>query len=100
MRWQRPEPARKVITRAMPWSKGWFMSQKSGWPVEWESGLERKFCELLEFDPVVISFRAQPVTVQLPPGLIRKKYTPDFGVLRRDGRFIYEVKPKEIASLP
>jgi len=92
------KPARKVITRAMPWTKGRYMSDKGHNVVDWESQLEQKFCRLLEFDPVVISYHAQPQSLRLPPGYIRRKYTPDFGVFQRNGRFIYEVKPYDIAT--
>ncbi|MBX7222823.1 MAG: TnsA endonuclease N-terminal domain-containing protein [Blastocatellia bacterium] len=43
-----------------------------------ESGLERDFLFLLEFDPAVVSFEEQPVTIFYtgPSGILRR-YTPD-----------------------
>jgi hypothetical protein len=93
------ERARKVITRAMPRSMGRFVSRKSERTLHWESQIERDFCYHLEFDPVVFRFREQPITVELPNCGFGRRYTPDFYVERREGRFIYEVKPaKQVQS--
>lgn len=87
--------ARRVISRAMPRVMGRFPSSKSNRSVHWESQLERDFLIHLEFDPDVLGFREQPVTVDLTIAGRRRRYTPDLYVERRAGRWIYEVKPAD-----
>ncbi len=76
-----------------------FPSVKNSRVIICESQLEADFCQLLEFDPDVVSYIPQPVTISLwIDGLIRD-YTPDFQVsykLRPDAYF--EVKPATVTS--
>ncbi len=92
--------SRRVISRAMPRVMGRFPSRKSNRSVHWESQLERDFLVHLEFDPDVLGFREQPVTVDLTVAGCPRRYTPDLYVERRAGRWIYEVKPADKAVDP
>jgi hypothetical protein len=70
--------------------------------VSFESALERDFYVLLDFDPAVIAFEEQPVSIayQEPVG-VRRTYTPDVLVhyrpeVRRDHRpVLYEIKYRD-----
>lgn len=60
-----------------------------------ESILEAKYCLHLEFDPTVLSYFPQPKSFSLSHDDGFTKYTPDFEVVKLDGRVVYdEVKPK------
>lgn len=98
MAWIEGDRQRRVISIRMPRTMGRFMSLKSRRVIHWESQLERDLCYQLEFDPVVIQYREQPMTELIPYGGRLRRYTPDFLVSRRDGLVIYEVKPAEKAA--
>ena len=71
---------------------GKFPSIKNGRMVWWESQLERDFLYLLEIDPDVISYEAQPLKMEyFMEGKIHR-YTPDVRVIRTDRKQIVEVK--------
>ena len=59
---------------------GLFPSLKTGRMVWFESFLERDFIHLLEFDPDVVSFAEQPLTLEYLHQGKTRKYTPDFHV--------------------
>lgn len=72
---------------------------KADGPAAFESTLERDFITLLEFDPNVVSFEVQPITLRWQDGDgTGRHYTPDVLVtLRGDDdanppRILYEVK--------
>lgn len=92
--------ARTVLTPSLTWIKGRFPSRKSGRTVHWESQLERDLVYLLEFDPAVVEYAEQPETTTVEWQGRRRRYTPDFRVVRRDGVCMVEVKPLERALKP
>jgi len=65
-------PNRRSVTGLLP-------SRKNGGMVPFESALERDFAMLLEFDPEVVAYEAQPVKLEYagPDGRARVGY-PDF----------------------
>ncbi|WP_051513329.1 TnsA endonuclease N-terminal domain-containing protein [Skermanella stibiiresistens] len=73
---------------------------KSGRSIHWESQLERDLVYLLEFDPAVVSYREQPVTVHYEDAGRLCRYTPDFLVQMAYGLHVIEVKPARIAEEP
>lgn len=74
---------------------GKFSSIKNGRSVWWESQLERDYIYLLEFDSDVISYQEQPLRLIYTKDDCIHRYTPDFLVIRRDGRKqLVEVKPE------
>lgn len=75
----------------------YFPSRKNSRVIVCESKLEADFCQWLEFDPEVISYKPQPVTICIRVEGKIKEYTPDFQVsyrLRPD--VFYEVKPASV----
>jgi hypothetical protein len=72
-----------VVAREIPLSRrsvtGLLPSRKNAGMVPFESALERDFATLLEFDPNVVSYQAQPVKLEYtgPDGRRRIGY-PDF----------------------
>lgn len=87
-------PARKVW-KAGPGSSvlGRIVCEKAGGLAETESvGEMRLLLQMLDDDDIV-AFRCQPETFRWVEEEQRRRYTPDFLVLRRDGSRIYrEVK--------
>ncbi len=76
-----------------------FPSIKNSRVIVCESKLEADFCQLLEFDPEVVSYTPQPQTITLYVNGVLTNYTPDFQVayqFRPDGFF--EIKPDEVTS--
>jgi len=77
---------------------GKFPSIKNGIMVWWESQLERDYHYLLEIDPDVISYQAQPVKIEyFSEGKIHT-YTPDVRVTRSGRKQIVEVKDEKKAK--
>jgi hypothetical protein len=73
---------------------------KSGRSIHWESQLERDLVHLLEFDPAVVRYREQPVTVHYDDAGKSRRYTPDFLVEMVHGLHVIEVKPVQYAEEP
>jgi hypothetical protein len=64
--------------------------------IPWESTLERDFIKLLDYDPTVLYFEFQPKKIEYVFQGKKRKYYPDFLVVRSDMReYIYEVKAAE-----
>jgi hypothetical protein len=62
-------------------------------PIGHESLLERDFVTLCRFDPDVRGIEEQPVTINwIDINGRRRRYTPDYRVIRRSGAEIVEVK--------
>lgn len=92
--------ARRVITRSPTRTVGRFPSLKASRTIHWESQLERDFVYLLEFDPVVLTYREQPETIHMQVGGVPRRYTPDFLVRTESAMAVYEVKPADKAATP
>lgn len=76
-----------------------FPSYKNSRVIVCESTLEADFCQLLEFDPEVISYIPQPVKISIWVNGVLKEYTPDFQVTYRlKPDEFYEVKPAAVRS--
>lgn len=88
--------ARKVVRRSTVRVVGYHASQKMQRLVPWESQIERDFYELLEVDPSIRAFYAQPQTFDFGSF----KYTPDTLVCTNDGQYFVEVKPDKARSDP
>ncbi|MFT3895288.1 MAG: TnsA endonuclease N-terminal domain-containing protein [Anaerolineales bacterium] len=71
-------------------------SDKLGRMVRYESTIERDLIYLFEFDPKLIKYEEQPLTIeQITHDGKRQKYTPDFLAVYTDKRWIYECKPEK-----
>lgn len=91
-------PARKfkVITHS---SRAIQPSEKNGRAVHAESTLERDVCCLLEFDPNVVKFVEQPVTIHYVDQGKTRRYTPDFLARYATGKPPQLVEVKYAADL-
>ncbi len=80
-------------------SKGGIVpSIKMNRAIRCESSLESNLAQILEVNPDVMEFMEQPMRVKYQLDEIFHTYTPDFGVIFRNGRKVaYEVKPSEKA---
>jgi TnsA endonuclease-like protein len=78
---------------------GSFPSQIKGEKVKYESTIERDLVYFFKFDPTVITYRAQPMTITgtATDGVIHT-YTPDFLVARTNGKEIIECKPEVLLN--
>lgn len=90
-------PVRRVVQQRPKRVCGYIASWKTGERIPWESTLERDFAVLLDTDPSVAEFFAQPVQVRYRlSGAKEQRYTPDFMVIPMIGRrYFVEVKPKK-----
>jgi len=82
------------LTRRTHGLNGLFPSLKTGRMVWYESFLERDFIYLLEFDPGVVTFAEQPLTLEYTHAGKARHYTPDFQVQYAPERQVMvEIKP-------
>lgn len=93
-------PVRRVITKSRKRVVGYFASPKCDALIEWESQLERDYLTLLEMDPHVVHFVAQPVRLAYELEGRFRTYVPDFCVQYRDRKVIAEVKCDRDAADP
>lgn len=92
---------RKPITRSRGKVRGQFPSKKMGRMVAWESQLERRACYLFEFSPEIVSFKEQPIKLNVPMHDRVHRYTPDFELTLDNGEVGYaEIKPKQKLENP
>lgn len=88
------KPVRKIKNNGTRKNTGYFPSQKNERSVAYESLLERDYLYFLEFDKDVISFTEQPFTLEYNIFNRKRRYTPDFKVVRKEKTHIIEIKPK------
>lgn len=92
-------PVRNVSDRHGRNRVGKFPSLKLGRMVAFESSLERDQIFLLEYDPTVVSFEEQPLTIPYDIDGQPHTYTPDFKAIARQGRpVVIECKPERYAD--
>lgn len=85
--------ARKIKASNKLSTRGKHNSMKMHRMIPWESTLERDFIKLLDFDPTVTHFEFQPIRIDYVFLGRKKKYFPDFLVIKDDlQKYIYEVK--------
>jgi len=94
-------PRRRKIGRRYAYTSGHAATSKASVSQTFESGLERDFYQLLEFDPDVARYETQPVTLNWQVGSGRpSRYTPDVLVHYHPetGRrpTLFEVKPHAV----
>ncbi|WLR55583.1 TnsA endonuclease N-terminal domain-containing protein [Mesobacillus subterraneus] len=90
------EASRKIKASSKLSFRGKHNSTKMHRMIPWESTLERDFIKLLDYDPTVLSFKFQPEKINYVYKGKKRKYFPDFHVLKNDMReYIYEVKAFE-----
>ncbi|MEM7332765.1 MAG: TnsA endonuclease N-terminal domain-containing protein [Chloroflexota bacterium] len=78
---------------------GKFPSIKNRKMVSYESLIERDVIYLLEFDPEVVTYEEQPLTIEFTDEKKVKQYTPDFQAHFRSGHCsLIECKPERFAS--
>jgi hypothetical protein len=85
-------PVRRVVTKSRKRVVGYFASAKNDALIPWESQIERDYFRLLEADPKVSSFRAQPERLHYVLEGRRRTYVPDVEVRTADRVYIDEVK--------
>lgn len=73
---------------------GSFPSLKRGQPVPYESTIERDLLFFLEYDPTVLLYEMQPLTITITDeDGTTHRYTPDVQIIRTTGRELVECKP-------
>lgn len=77
---------------------GRFPSLKLGRMVAFESLIEQDYLYVLDYDPDVITFEEQPLSIQYDWQGKQLKYTPDFHVIRGTSHQIVECKPLALVS--
>lgn len=85
--------SRKIVNTGSRKVIGKFPSLKMNTAIWWESQIERDYIYLLESDPMVVSYKGQPFSIDYISRGKRRHYTPDFWVDRGDSQEIIEVKP-------
>ncbi len=95
------KPVRRVVTKRRKRMVGQIVSAKMQRLVPWESQLERDYLYLLEADPQVIAYFAQPERLPYLLHGRRHTYVPDLEIVRvGDHRSIEEVKYEKDAADP
>lgn len=90
------EASRKIKASSKLSIRGKHNSTKMHRMIPWESTLERDFIKLLDFDPTVSSFKFQPEKINYVYKGKKRKYFPDFLVVKNDmEKYMYEVKALE-----
>lgn len=95
-------PSRNPVKPSGDTFRAKFRSRKSEHPVRCESLLELKATALLEFAKCINQYTHQPPKLRLCVDGKLRRYTPDFGTTRSDGRgyLLVEVKPEIKAKKP
>lgn len=90
----------KGKTRKPKFREGYLVSNKmNGKEVHYRSGMECKIYEILENDPAVITYDAEPFSIQYLFEGKSHKYYPDISILLADGSIeIWEIKPSSQTS--
>lgn len=79
---------------------GHYPSLKLGRMVAFESLLERDFVYLLDYEPAVMDFSEQPLTIRYVHENQPRRYTPDFQVLSHGHTWLCECKPAARVAEP
>lgn len=80
---------------------GHYWSATTGLMMGYESYLESKWMKLLDFDPDVAAFSAQPFTIEARDAEGSWEHTPDLFVRRRDGSaLLLDVKDDNRMAVP
>jgi hypothetical protein len=78
---------------------GLWWSAATGEHVAYESWVERDVAMLLDFDPLIVAFAAQPFWLCWPDGQGDRKHAPDFFARRVDGTgVVVDVRPDELVD--
>lgn len=77
---------------------GKFPSIKMNRMINFESGLERDFIYLLDFDKRITHFEEQPIRIDYKINGKTYSYTPDFHAVVNGENWLYECKPKKFAN--
>lgn len=92
---RRPFPRQPILARD-PTAKlsycsitGWYSALKMRVQIPFESLPERDLLLVLDVDPAVASFAAQPETFRWTDGTGKRRYTPDARVTFINGRILY-----------
>ena len=79
---------------------GQFPSLKMKRMIRFESGLEKDFIYLLEFDELVKKYEEQPLRIEYQINKKKHTYTPDFQAKIGEENWLYECKPKRFSKTP
>lgn len=77
---------------------GKFPSIKMNRMIHFESGLERDFIYLLDYDKRITHFEEQPIRIEYKMNGKSYTYTPDFHAVVNGENWLYECKPKKFAN--
>jgi hypothetical protein len=78
---------------------GLWWSATTGEHVAYESWVERDVAMLLDFDPQIVAFSAQPFWLFWPDGGGERKHVPDFFARRADGTgVVIDVRPDNLVD--
>lgn len=93
------DPVRDVHTRKLFRVRRRHYSIKNQRFMDCEYRNEESFCMLSDVDPLILTYRSQPRTVELTINGAKRHYTPDFFYVTRNGeRWYVEVKGDEHAN--
>jgi len=86
--------AREVISPSGGIMRSKFPSRKNNRVVHCEGLLELDAAYLFEVNPLVATFREQPITITYPDEARVRRYTPDFELTLTNGLIVWvEIKP-------
>ncbi len=68
--------------------------------ISFESGVEKDFIYLLDFDKEVTFFEEQPLSIEYRVEYKNHKYTPDFLGIINDENWLFECKPLKYVNSP
>ncbi|MCG5243866.1 hypothetical protein ACIU1J_25645 [Azospirillum doebereinerae] len=89
-RWEASLPPLPTANRLSYRScSGWYRSIKCDARLPFESLLERDLMVIQDVDPDVANFALKPETLVWTNGQREQRYTPNFRVVTREGRFVY-----------
>lgn len=93
-------PVRKVSNRGRKNTIGSFPSDKMNRMIAFESLIERDCIYILEFEPDVLEFEEQPLSIEYQYENKQHHYTPDFHVKKAHQEVIIECKPSIFVDTP
>jgi hypothetical protein len=88
----------RYLDGGFEWSTGQYTSVKTGITCNYRSSWERELMELLDSDPIVETWKYEPMSLAYVHENQTRRYIPDFQVVTSDHDYLVEVKPPTLTD--
>ena len=88
----------RYLDGGFEWSTGQYISTKTGVTCNYRSSWERELMELLDSDPIVETWKYEPMSLSYIYENQTRRYIPDFQVVTSNQDYLVEVKPPTLTD--